>query len=339
MRVVGLVNGVSHPSCRYRLRAFEETLRNKGWELSLSALPHQWPARLPLLYRLGGSDVVLLQRRLLSRVELFILRRAARRLIYDFDDAVCYRSSNSLKGPYSRRRKSRFRATVQAADVVIAGNAFLATVAAACVSTDKVRMIPTCVDPAAYDALLKERNSRSGAELVWIGSRSTLQAILQIRAHFAAVAGAAPEVRLKIISDVFPESLPIAVVRCPWSPDTEVQALTSADIGVSWLPDDLWSQGKCGLKILQYMAAGLPVVANPVGVHRQMIRHGRTGFLVETEAEWAEAVRCLASDARLRDAMGAAARQTVQREYSPQVWAGELIRAISGEKSGEPPWA
>ena len=34
---------------------------------------------------------------------------------------------------------------------------------------------------------------------------------------------------------------------------------------MSWLPDDLWSRGKCGLKVLQYQAAGLPVVANPVG--------------------------------------------------------------------------
>ena len=72
------------------------------------------------------------------------------------------------------------------------------------------------------------------------------------------------------------------VVFRPWSRETETAELAEGDIGIAYMPDDSWSLGKCGLKVLQYMAAGLPVVANPVGVHREMIVHGETGFLADT---------------------------------------------------------
>ena len=72
-----------------------------------------------------------------------------------------------------------------------------------------------------------------------------------------------------------------------WNEQTEAREIAAGHIGVSWIPDDLWSRGKCGLKILQYQAAGLPVVANPVGAHCEMIRDGETGFLATTPDEWA----------------------------------------------------
>jgi glycosyltransferase involved in cell wall biosynthesis len=82
------------------------------------------------------------------------------------------------------------------------------------------------------------------------------------------------------------------------------------------VPDDLWSRGKCGLKVLQYMAAGLPVVANPVGVQADLVRQGETGFLAETPDQWAEAVGRLGSDPALRRRMGRAGRQRVEAEFS-----------------------
>ena len=82
----------------------------------------------------------------------------------------------------------------------------------------------------------------------------------------------------------------LPVRSCPWSESSEAAAIATADIGIAWVPDDLWSRGKCGLKILQYMAAGLPVVANPVGVQAEMVQHGETGFLAETSDQWHEAI-------------------------------------------------
>src|SRR5262249_10589321 len=143
---------------------------------------------------------------------------------------------------------------------------------------DRVHVIPTCVEPRKYPIA----GYRTPVELVWIGTASTLRGLEQSRPTWQAVASAIPGLQLRIICDRFPDSFPLPVVPVKWNQDTEAQAISAGQIGISWIPDDLWSRGKCGLKVLQYQAAGLPVVANPIGVHREMIRDGETGFLAST---------------------------------------------------------
>ena len=97
-----------------------------------------------------------------------------------------------------------------------------------------------------------------------------------------------------------------------WSEDTEVDAIQSMDIGVMPLPDTPWASGKCGYKLIQYMACGLPVVASPVGVNKEIVEHGVNGFLAESDKEWRSAIETLLSDADLRRRMGAAGRKKVE---------------------------
>src|SRR5208283_1710603 len=106
--------------------------------------------------------------------------------------------------------------------------------------------------------------------------------------------------------------------------------IASGDIGISWLPDDDWSRGKCGLKVLQYMAAGLPVVANPVGVQPDLVRHGETGFLAATPADWVGAVKRLAGDPELRRRMGRAGRQRLERDFSVAAGASRWLHVLAG---------
>ena len=126
---------------------------------------------------------------------------------------------------------------------------------------------------------------------------------------------------MKLICDRFLEFENLSVIRCPWSEKTEAEDLESADIGISWVPDDPWSRGKCGLKVLQYMAAGLPVVANPVGVQAEMVRHGETGFLCGSPDEWSAAIGRLSHDPLLRKRMGKAGRKRVESGFSVGVGA------------------
>jgi glycosyltransferase involved in cell wall biosynthesis len=107
-----------------------------------------------------------------------------------------------------------------------------------------------------------------------------------------------------------------------------VELLQDIDIGVMPLPDTPWERGKCGYKLIQYMACGKPVVASPVGVNSEIVRHGESGFLAETDAEWEEALTMLAADPGLRQRMGAAGRRRVEEEYSLQVQAPRLIELI-----------
>jgi glycosyltransferase involved in cell wall biosynthesis len=135
-------------------------------------------------------------------------------------------------------------------------------------------------------------------------------------------------VRLKLVCDRFIAIPDLPVDPCPWAEATEPAELAAADVGIGWVPDDPWSRGKCGLKVLQYQAAGLPVVANPVGVQADFVRDGETGFTATTTEEWVEAVRRLAADAALRTRLGAAGRAQVEAEYSVPAAAARWIAAI-----------
>ena len=160
-------------------------------------------------------------------------------------------------------------------------------------------VIPTCIDTGKYRPAAHLRHGVR-ARLVWIGQQSTITSLTMAERELSAVAARLPGMEFRQICDRSAAIAGFRVVLRPWSVAAKAADLARCDIGVAWMPDDSWSCfGKCGLKVLQYMAAGLPVVANPVGVHKEMIVHGETGFLAAAE-EWAEAVTRLAADPHLR---------------------------------------
>jgi glycosyltransferase involved in cell wall biosynthesis len=329
LKAIALVEAPDHVCCRYRLRAFAPALRAAGIELTIEGLAHGPLARAAQLHRAGRFDVAILQRKLLPPWQFAILRRSARRLVFDFDDAVLYRDSNDRRGPHCPRRSARFAQTVRAADAVLAGNAFLADSAlVAGARAASVQVIPTCIEPGRY--LPKPGPPTRGLQLVWVGSSSTLRGLEQRRALWERLGRERPEIRLRLIADRFPKFDPLEVVPIAWSEATEAAEISQGDVGISWVPDGLWSRGKCGLKVLQYQAAGLPVIANPVGVHAEMIEPGVTGFLADSDADWLEAITTLDSDPGRRQAMGAAARRSVESRYAVEAWAPAVVGAIAG---------
>lgn len=328
MKLLALVEGRDHVCYRYRLAAFEPALAEQGWTLEAQPLAKRSLSRIRELRRAAAADVVVLQRKLLPLWQLRILRKAAKVLIYDFDDAVFHRDSYHPKGLRSWRRLARFWAAIYAADAVTAGNEFLSEQAAAYVPADRVHYFPTCIAPDRY-RLARHWRMGGEAKLVWIGQRSTLPSLHQAEPGLAAAAELLPGLELRVVSDVFPQLDGVRVVERAWSSAAESEELADADIGVSWLSDDAWSRGKCGLKVLQFMAAGLPVVANPVGVHRRLVVHGETGFLVRTPHEWAQAISQLAGDAALRARFGAAGRRLAEERYAVGRWSAPLIGLLN----------
>jgi glycosyltransferase involved in cell wall biosynthesis len=297
------------------MTALRPYLEQAGHRLQILPLPRYWWHRLRLFRDLRRAEVVILQRKLLQPWQLYVLRHYARCLIFDFDDAIFLRDSYASKGLHDPNRLRRFSTIVSAVDAVAAGNDFLGQQALIRNARALVHIVPTCVDPGRYPGARHARNL-DGVQLVWIGSSSTLLGVEAIRPWLEQIGEQHAGLQLKLICNSFLQLRNMPVVNCLWSEATEAAELAAADIGISWLPDDPWSQGKCGLKVLQYMAAGLPVVANPVGIQTDMVRHGETGYLADTPAQWSEAIGRLAREPALRRQMGEAGRRRVETDFS-----------------------
>jgi glycosyltransferase involved in cell wall biosynthesis len=336
MKILALIESADHVCYRYRFNALAWALAQEG--LLLEALPIQKGllGRISTLLAGRGADIVVLQRKLLPAWQLAILRRNSKCLVYDIDDALFRRDTYSRKHQRSCSRLSRFRGIVRAADAVLAGNDYLTQFASAYVDPSRVHFVPTCVEPSWYP-LASHCRTGSWARLGWIGQRCMLPSLNAMEEHLAAIGRRLPDISLRVISDALPKISGVRMELRPWSSATETTDLAATDIGISWLCDDLWGQGKCGLKVLQYMAAGLPVVANSVGVHRKMIVHGQSGFLVDTPDEWAEAIFRLAENPSLRHRMGSAARLRVESDYNVGRWGPIVARLLRQLVDKQPP--
>jgi glycosyltransferase involved in cell wall biosynthesis len=92
--------------------------------------------------------------------------------------------------------------------------------------------------------------------------------------------------------------------------------------------NDLWSEGKCGLKILQYFGVAVPAVCTPVGVNKDVITDGVSGFYARSPGEWLENLSALIANPALRKEMGLKGRQTALKDYTVQACAPKLVKIL-----------
>lgn len=266
------------------------------------------------------ANIVIVLRKTFPAPVLWLLRQASRRLIFDFDDAIF----SNTDGSSSRTRMARFAAMARASDRVLAGNAFLAEHAAA--FNPAVTVVPTSIDPSKY--AIPATKPDDTIDLVWIGSSSTKKYLVDAMPGLAAAAKSIPRLRLKIIADFDLPDSGIQTLAIPWQTETEAQELASAHIGIAPMRDNDWTRGKCALKVLQYMAAGLPVVSSRAGANAEIIEEGKTGYLVTEDAEWVTRLDMLAKDANLRARMGEAGRRKVMADYAIDPVFEKIRRAL-----------
>jgi glycosyltransferase involved in cell wall biosynthesis len=325
MKVAFLIHSLEASSSRYRVVQYLPFLKEEGIEVTVHFYKQGWLDRL-MFYRALDDyyDVYCILRKLFVPTEFGYIRKKARKVIYDFDDAVMYRSSGS-RSPYSFTRRMRFAYLVRRVDHVIVGNNFLKSEALR--YSTNVTVIPTSIDFSRYS--MREKDSREGCVTIgWLGSGSTLKYLKPLIPSLRKVYKEYPHLQLKIVSDRFPDDLAMPVIKKPWSSDEEISDLKSLDIGIMPLTDDPWSRGKCGLKILQYCSVGIPVVCSPVGINREIVKDGINGFWAHNPREWEEKLLTLVRDERLRRAMGSQGRATVKEGYTLEVNAPRLISVI-----------
>ncbi len=275
-----------------------------------------------------ASDVIVIQKKLFSIPELMCLRWCRKPLIYDFDDNVTAEHPIKARSPRSAkkaaRNRRRFIATCRAADVVVAGNSFLASLARA--HNSRVSVVPTPIDTEKYVPCGKEER---GEKVVvgWIGTKSNLFYLDQISRALMNVSKVC-DIELKVVADRPFYLHGVKVVFKEWREEEEVKDIQSFDIGLMPLTPDQWSLGKCGFKIIQYMSVGIPVIASPIGMNAEIIQDGVTGFLAETDEEWETSVRILVENASRRKTMGLQGRQFVVENFSVPVCVDMLQQVL-----------
>ena len=319
-RILFISKGENAPSTRYRALAYFSALRSDGWEPEHVTVRDNPLSRLQLLNRAGRADVVVILRKTFSAPFFRLLRLCSKHLVLDLDDAIFCRSNGTL----SRTRRNRFARLARRCRQIWAGNEYLAD---ACRQYNRaVSTLPTSLWPGKY-SLEAEKPARH-IDLVWIGSRSTRKYLDTGLPALENLADSLPHIRLKIVADFDLNSERLSTIGVPWSEENEAFALSSAHIGIAPMPDNPWTRGKCGLKVLQYMAAGLPVVSSPAGVNGVIVENGITGFLADGAEAWQKAIEKLVHDPDLRLVMGEAGRKRVLERYSVDVTYQRMARAL-----------
>jgi glycosyltransferase involved in cell wall biosynthesis len=308
MKLLILSNNLDRASFRQRMGIYLPQLKAEGAACIVEKFPKGYFARWRLLAMAGEFDAVLLHKKTLNFWDAKILRKHARKIIYDFDDAIMYSAKKPESNETSHFRL--FRRTAKLADMIIAGNSYLAGIAQN--FNCNVKILPTGLDTKIYKTVIRPENDGK-IRLVWIGSKTTLNYLAEIKAVLEEIGARFENVVLRIISDQFFDLENMEVEKCQWSLEQEVLDLISSDIGLAPLPDNRFTRGKCGFKILQYEAAGLPVVASPVGVNCEYVNEDLTGYLASGNQQWVDKIGRLIENGKLRKQMGKAGRVFVER--------------------------
>jgi glycosyltransferase involved in cell wall biosynthesis len=303
-----------------------------GGRIGRSIIGH-FCERLAVLRRQPAPDLIWLEYEAMPWLPFAVerlLMPSGVPIVSDYDDAVFHRYDLHHRPEVRWLLARKIDRVMAASRFVMVGNAYLAK-RARDAGSQVVEIVPTVVDTQRY--LVAQRSpSTTGDRIGWIGTPSTWVAYMEPILPLLTSAALAHGARLAVVGAGKAAADHPLLENLPWSEETEVARIQQMDVGIMPLTDTPWSRGKCGYKLIQYMACGLPVVASPVGVNAQIVEHGVNGFLASTEDEWRAALAVLLSDPGLRQRMGAEGRRKVEREYSLAVWGPKvaaMLRAVA----------
>jgi glycosyltransferase involved in cell wall biosynthesis len=312
---------------RYRMPQFIPCLVKYGMEVELLRIPSSALSFWSMLQSLKEADIVVILRKLLSPWKQKLIRRFAKKIVFEYDDSIMYRSSRWSK-QYSGTRRSRFAKMVKQCDLIIAGNQFLKGEATKYVNEEKVHVIPTVVDIERY-APKQYHGPKDKVIIGWLGSKGTLYYLEKLIPVLTEIGKRFPFAQLKIVCNDFLDVPTMHVIKKEWTEEDEVADLQSFDIGLGPLTDDVWTRGKCGLKLVQYLAVGVPVICSPVGANKEIVTNGEVGFWASNQREWIDKLSLLIDKLELRRKMGEKGRERIERRYSLQAMAPQIVDMLT----------
>ena len=327
------------PSQRFRFEQYLTFLEQNSWEYDFSYLISENDdhflykkgyfikkalifikaifIRIKDVLRASNYDVIFIQREAFFTGTSFFEKRMSRssaKLVFDFDDSIWLPNvSDGNKSLIWLKNGGKTKDIIACSDLIFAGNQYLASYAEK--FNDKVILIPTTID-LNYHRKIKV-NASDKITIGWTGTSTTLVYLEELLPVLEKLKQSyKDQMDFKIIVDVAKDYPSINTKTTLWTRETEIEDLNQIDIGIMPLPDNQWTQGKCGFKGLQYMALEIPTIMSPVGVNSEIITHGANGFIADTAHEWFDLLSKLIDSEELRKELGAKGKKTIQDSYS-----------------------
>ena len=284
--------------------------------------------RFFLLFKLSGVDIVFIHREAAPvgppLFEWIIAKVLRKKIIYDFDDAI-WKPNVSVTNSFANRVKwyGKVKRICKWATTVSCGNKYLCDYAKQ--FNSDVRLIPTTIDT---DYHLPNKKSINKIPVIgWTGTHSTTYYLNLLIPVFKKLEEQF-DFELRIISNK-DLKLPLKSYHfINWNKETEISDLQAFDIGIMPLPDDDWSKGKCGFKLLQYIAVGVPSIASPVGVNNDIIIDNKTGWIAKTENDWLEKLSFLLKNSEERKSVVEKATEHLEKNYSVKATQSKYLAML-----------
>ena len=339
------------PSQRFRFEQYYTLLEQKGYTVCKYSFLSQATWRMLYLpghqvQKVAGIVAGMLRRvahlfHCLSAHAVFIHREASplgpplfewilakvlrKRLIFDYDDAIWLENTSAEnRWVASLKNHSKFYQIVKWAKVISAGNAYLANEAKK-IRAEQVYINPTTVDATYHKRPVSAGRKEGPIRIGWTGSQSTMQYLDQVQGVLQDLVDR-HDVEVEVISNRAPDLQLDKLRFILWDKQTEITQLSRFDIGIMPLTADRWSEGKCGFKVIQYFALGIPVVASPVGVNVELVEPGVNGYLATEASEWYQHLEDLILSAAKRTRLGSHGRKKVETTYSVQGNSANFLR-------------
>lgn len=304
----------------------------KDGRRSRIAIFFSYARRMLNFFRIFSYDIIWIEYEIfpyLPAVFERFLKLLKKPYLVDYDDAVFHHYDQTDNFIVKRCLVSKIDIVMKFSNTVVVGNQYLAE-RAKLAGAKNIIHIPTVIDVMRYP-VLNFTQKPNIVTIGWIGSPATQKYLLALKKVFLRLQD---KVSFKLLligssneAEHQLEGLDVEVKA--WSEDKEVDDLRNIDIGLMPLQDGLWERGKCGYKLIQYMALGKPVVASPVGVNVELVTKDN-GFLADTNEQWFEALLELVNNSVLRHELGLNGREKVESRYTLQSQAKHLHDALVG---------
>ena len=286
-----------------------------------------------------GFDLIWLEKEVFPMLPYVIDRVLLKKtpVVLDIDDAVFHNYDLSPRRWVRALLGDKIDRLMANSALVTAGNGYLADRAKRA-GAPWVEVLPSPVPLARYTGPARCGIATRTADrfrIAWIGSPATALYLEPLKGAFQQLSRS-HDIEFRVIGAASPNWEGVNCVSIPWSETTEVELLKECDLGIMPLRDSPWEKGKCSFKLIQYMACGLPVIASPIGMNRDVVDQGRTGLFATTEFEWLAALQFMIEHPAEAAQMGALGRSEIEARFNTESQARQLARWLRIAAGGQP---